>query len=107
MIHTVTTFERITKLDQDEKGIFILPYPDFGDIHCAGYYNSVEDAMKYMEENSELLYNGSNNYCIIEEYEEGLYKQSTNRYLFKWFGNGYQQIDEPLSINKVTNFAMG
>lgn len=107
MIHTVTTFERITRLEKDKSGIYILPYPDFGDIHCAGYYNSIEDAMEYMNKNSAVLHGRTNEYCIIEEYEEGLFQQSVNRYLFKWNIDRYEQIDEPLSINKVTNFAMG
>lgn len=107
MIHTVTTFEKITKIEQDNKGIYILPYPEFGDIRCVGYYNTVEDAMNFMNKNSTKLYNGSNNYCIIEEYDEGLFKQPTNRYLFKWFKDKYIQIDEPMSIHKVTCFAMG
>ena len=108
MIHTVTTFEKITKLETDNTGeLFILPYPEFGEIRCAGYYESVEDALLYMNKNSDKLHDGNKEYCIIEEYEEGLFTPTTNRYLFKWNTDHYEQIDEPISINKVTNFAMG
>lgn len=107
MIHTVTTFEKISKIEQDSKGIYILPFPEFGDIHCVGYYNTIEDAMKYMNQNSSILHGDSNEYCIIEEYEEGLFSTSKNRYLYKWNKDKYEQIDEPISLNRVTNFAMG
>jgi hypothetical protein len=107
MIHTVTTIEKITKIAQDSTGVYSLPFPDFGDIHCAGYYNSVEDALYFMNKNSAKLHNNMNEYCIIEEYEEGLFNPTTNRYLFKWTNGKYEQIDEPITIHKVTNFAMG
>lgn len=107
MIHTVTTFEKITKIERDSKGIYILPFPEFGKIHCAGYYTSVEDAINFMNANSEILHDTTNDYCIIEEYDEGLFSTTKNRYLYKWNNNRFEQIDEPISLNKVTNFAMG
>ncbi len=107
MIHTITTFEKITLIEQDNNGIYVLPYPDFGDIRCVGYYDTIEEALSALYHNANLIHDGTNDYCIIEEYSKGIFTNSTNRYLFKWDKDKYVQIDEPITLNKVTNFALG
>ena len=108
MIHTITLFEKITLMEEDKNGPYVLPFPTFGDIHCVGYYSSIDAAQQAVKLFGNMLYDEMYNYCIIEEYEEGILKHSVNRYLYKWNSDKYEyeQIDEPININKVTNFAM-
>jgi hypothetical protein len=107
MIYTLTTFEKITRIEEDSNGRYTLPFPTFGDRRCVGYFDNIEDALINISESGYELRDHMYDYCIIEEYEQGLFSISSNRYLFKRDGDRYIQVDEPITINKVTNFAMG
>ena len=80
--------------------------PDFGDRRCVGYYNNLEDAMRAISICN--LHRDSYEYCIIEEIEEGVYKDTPQRWLFKLNEeNEYVQIAEPQIISNVRNFGLG
>lgn len=100
MIYTVTLFEK-AKIEP------LTGLPTFGDTHCLGYFDNLEDAVYSVSciLQNEFYYQ----YCIIEEFANGLNPFSKNRYLYKWSNRKrqYVQIDEPRLIHMVTNFAIG
>ena len=108
MIYTITAFEKLTQISTDDNNeVIVLPFPEFGDQRCAGYFTNLDEALDAIQEQSKKLHDYSYNYCIIEEYNDGLFIPTENRYLFKWNNNEFKQIDEPIIMNSVTNFAMG
>ena len=101
-IVTITAFEKI-QVDP------IAHLPTFGDRRCIGFFSNIENAMEAILINKNTIYNQQYKYCILEEYDEGLFKYCTNRYLFVWSKEKkrYVQIDEPIEIHLVTNFGIG
>lgn len=107
-IYTITTFEKLTKIEEDSDGnIYVLPFPEFGNKRCAGFFTDINEALETIENDAERLHDYSYDFCIIEEYSDGIFIPTDNRYLFVWRDNKFVQIDEPIIMHTVTNFAMG
>ena len=102
-IYTITMVQKID-LEQINDFNFL---PTFGDKRCVGYYSSLYDAINAIKENAEKLHNYTYDYCIIEEVTQGIYKDSKNRYIYKWQKDHYVEITEPLEIHNVYGFSMG
>ena len=102
-IYTMTVLQKIDRFYLNK----VEWLPEFGDIRCVGYYFDLNDAINSVIHNNQDIYEDMYEYCIVEEVPQGIYKHTPNRYLFKWVEDKYVQIDEPIELNKLTNFGIG
>ncbi len=104
----IFTITAIQKIENNRINKF-LNIPDFGDTRCIGFFQNLDSAISYIAEHPTKIFDTIYKYCIIEQIDEGAYKYSKNRYLYEYNepSNNYNQIDEPIILNKVTNFSMG
>lgn len=105
-IYTVTMLQRMTNIHFKDN----VYLPDFGDRRCIGYFESLFSALNAIKVCN--LHRKDYEYCIIEELPEGIYKDTSQRWLFKRYGNdeeGYVYLPciEPSIIANVRNFSIG
>ena len=102
-IYTITMVQKIEKYYINKDTWF----PDFGEKRCVGYFFNLNEAIRTIKLNKHNIQDDLYNYCIVEEVPQGIYKYTPIRYLYKWENNTFIQIDEPIELQKVTNFSIG
>lgn len=107
-IYTVTVFQTITPHN---------PLPEFGTRWCIGWFSSYEEAKFALTENPNINtiqeYGTDYNYAIIEQYGDGLFPIGedifplSNKHLFQWIDDHFQEIEVPNELKRICNFAIG
>ena len=103
-IYTMTMMTH--NIHSDEDGYF----PEFEDRRCIGFFKNYKSAIFAMWLCN--LHREDYEYCMIEEISDGIFKETTNRWLFKRTGNNkedfiYVPITEPKEFAMVRNFGVG
>ena len=97
----ITVFE---KIEPNER-----MWVEFGDQRTWGYYAEREKAVQALHGNWTDMWETCYDYAVIEFFEEGVCMQAEDRQFFKWDDEhkGYFEIEEPLCVKHLTNFAIG
>lgn len=90
----------------------LRPLPPYGgkrnlDPRCVGYFHTLEDAVKIVENNYGDIHEYSFDYAVIEEFGEGLYPhpESEHWFLFDKGERKYKPCDKP--EKNVINYGIG
>ena len=105
-IYTITMVETIVPIDNSDP----QSWPEFKDRRCVGFYKNYNDAIYATMICN--LHRDLYEYCIIEEINEGVFKDTSKRWILKREGTNkdnyiYVPIEEPKEIAKVRNFGIG
>lgn len=74
-----------------------------------GYFETLEDARKCVEENwGDIYEHGYYKYAIIEDVGPGLYATCySTPIFFKWEDGGYKEIERPVELQDMFGFTIG
>jgi len=104
-IYVITVLERmefneISNIDYDV---------DFGCTDSPGWFSSLEEAKRVVENNICDLNETCYDYAIIEEVDEGIYNFAKFRWIYKFDKDTgtYKEISEPPCLKHLSNFSIG
>ncbi len=74
-----------------------------------GYFETLEEARKCVEENwGDIYEEGYYKYAVIEDVEPGIYMSAeSNPIFFKWKDGKYQEIERPVELKGFFGFTIG
>lgn len=87
----------------------VKEWPHTGDQRTWGYYHRFMEAQKAVENNLTDMREGCYDYALIERIEPGICAHSEQMQWYMWDSeNGrYTEIDQPESMKRLCNFALG
>lgn len=108
-IYLVATIKNIqSKIEAKLNGMFGIAY--IGETRTVGYFTTLEEAKKCIEENWGDIQEHYYKYAVIEEVEDGLYKSINSESIwYKWSNtqDRYIQIDKPAQLSNEFGFTIG
>ena len=93
-IYTITT---MTNLRPDHE------------LRCVGWFKTVIEASLTIKGNYCDIWEGDNNYAVVEEFSFGLYPHPIREIWFKWDKDKgqYAEIEKPKEVANLINFGIG
>lgn len=94
----------VEKIEENKFGFVV-----FGDDRTWGFFSNKDDAVRVLHNNITDVHESFYEYAVIEEYYEGIGSSTQNRQWFKWNDKkgGYVEINEPICVRNICNFAIG
>jgi hypothetical protein len=87
------------------------PGPGYGSDRTPGFFFSLEDAKKCVEENRGDIHEMVYKYIVIEEFGPGLYYLPDVEFWYKWEGDNktgkYVECDKPSEYEQIVCFGLG
>ena len=96
----ISAFEHLPKSTEDLR---------IGDCRAFGYFHEYEDAVQRLHENTCDMHECMYRYAVIEKVWPGIHPYVESRQFFKYDKelDGFFEIDEPETIKRLCNFALG
>lgn len=106
----------ITIMEKDGSETYISPsgkdlgWPDFGDSHVYGYYDSRENAIASLNTDAEAVYDGKYEFVVVEKMKTGIHPwcMDGDRFWMRYDETLKQFIEVPeVAGLHICNWALG
>lgn len=108
-IYLVATIKNIqSKIDAKLNGMFGIAH--VGETRTVGYFTTLEEAKKCIEENWGDIQECYYQYAVIEDVAPGLYKSTDSTSIwYKWSKSQekFLPIDKPAQLSSIVGFTIG